>query len=126
MCVVSTSVASIDSSLGLVVVCKKVGATHINPTKGYGATHCDNPRFVGGIKSLTTNFVSAFSFKDQIPFFSAISMRAIHVTECEFEARISVGSIRSHSDIFFGHAWDFDQSKFEVWMCTHILSVKNQ
>ena len=38
VCVVSTSLASITCSLGLVVLCKTVGATHIH-AKCYGATH---------------------------------------------------------------------------------------
>ena len=42
---VSTIVASIKNSLGLVMACKKVGATH-SPTRGCGATH--SPCFVGG------------------------------------------------------------------------------
>ena len=39
--------ASIKSCLGLVVACKRVGATH-SPTRGCGATH--SPCVVGGIK----------------------------------------------------------------------------
>ena len=40
--------ASIKSCLGLVVACKRVGATH-SPTRGCGATH--SPCVVGGNKS---------------------------------------------------------------------------
>ena len=43
---VCTIVASIKSSLGLVVACKKVGATH-SLARGCRATH--NPCVVGGI-----------------------------------------------------------------------------
>ena len=46
VCVVSTIVASIKRSLGLVMACEKVGATH-SPARGYGATH--SPCFVRGI-----------------------------------------------------------------------------
>ena len=47
--------ASIKSCLGLVVACKRVGATH-SPTRGCEATH--SPCVVGG----TTHAVDAESF----------------------------------------------------------------
>ena len=49
VCVVCTIVASIKSSLGLVVACKKVGATH-SPARGCRATH--SPCAVGGNRSM--------------------------------------------------------------------------
>ena len=55
--------ASIKSCLGLVVACKRVGATH-SPTRGCGATH--SPCIVGGIIAPSRHVTTHYITRDRI------------------------------------------------------------